>query len=1332
MFAHTFFVILFTLPLVSGGGWDDFSNNLATDLAPFLSLFGEEITKQYLSESITVTDYFIFAMAPMGILTAVVSAIREGAGNAEAELCSSTSRDVCELYNSGGIARVFGRPKILEVVHDPKHDFSNPEDVTAGIYTFQEYVRGKGKEVWKEKKPKEKTTDAESASEPDTPYTELAPNLSLNIGIKKPPIAVFKAIALLGLILQLGVVTFAGVVTYYLKWSKNGSSPDSYACPLVIIGTTIVCGGMFHCAFLIGQTTKEDVWVRTENDTNNPSMYWVQPGGQIIGDQTFDAFSYTDSDNKLIEYTRSRKEHESKQSSLGVWIATGTTISGFVLQFIGLRGIHSAISVAQLGVIMVMSMVRAALRMQRLATNDNCFAKFPDEVVGYELDWLALHIGRDVIREDMNALSPRPSSSSLSYKPSSSPIPPGLQCRHFWRLCGSSETNQIWLKHPASHEPPNAAAKLLAYRTRLASLTDLSTSSMAPTRDFKSEMVQVRGESRHLAALIEATVKSIFSKAKVKKPWKDASSMFWGIDCTLCEKSKDTTMSWNKHTVYLEFTRDPYNRRSPWKLKNKQGLEAVLGLWVWSLKSDPAIEIEDLVTGLKRSTAGDIQARRIIPTDQAIKPDLRIWLGDDDNITEYNLYSASSNLRDPSTVWTKTGGNDVRHIEKISSSMRSVSSPQIRFFGWKAAQLPQSQNSAVVSLWSAPIKGSLVSPCAQEVFASFIASILDIVDDIGPVDVQEAETFRLENILVTEIVGLFTEMQLGSRQEALLCVMPLMIPQLKMRSAESALEAARTSANQRRRHREWKKAEEVLKWAWSICTESRPSCSSPVDNREGQMLGLEDRLAEQATITLAELYRWALMYDAKSSFGRNGISWLKTKKSSQSVAVGEVIDRYVDVANRIARNEVSHSDFLTVMENGCVTSELLLLLTQSASKMKSEQKGKALCLAVKHRCAEVVRALLELGSEPDFQDTGGRTALSYAAAQGDESIVKELLQWGGFPNSEDILHRTPLSYASEAGFHRVTELLLRDNRVSPDSTDINGWTPLFWAAQNGNEPIVKQLLQNNKVDPGVKDSEGWTPLLLAAQSGYRTVVEQFIRSDKVDLNAKDSDGCTPLLWAAQKGYTAIVKLLLETGQADLDTKDSDGWTPLYLAAYNGHEAVVKLLLETKKVDPDLKNRFGRTPLWYAAQKGYEVVVEHLLRSEKVDPNAKDNNGCMPLLWAARNGHEAVVKLLLQKDNVDPDSKDGKVTPLWYAARNGHAAVVKQLLETKKVDPNIMDIYGRTPLLWAAQNGHEGIVEQLLQDVRTDPEAKDNEGWTPLLWAARNGHGAVVKQLQSSP
>jgi hypothetical protein len=66
---------------VAAGWWEDFSNSLFTDITPVISLFGEAPTKQFLSESTTMLDYFISAMAPLGILTAVVSAIRVRGGS---------------------------------------------------------------------------------------------------------------------------------------------------------------------------------------------------------------------------------------------------------------------------------------------------------------------------------------------------------------------------------------------------------------------------------------------------------------------------------------------------------------------------------------------------------------------------------------------------------------------------------------------------------------------------------------------------------------------------------------------------------------------------------------------------------------------------------------------------------------------------------------------------------------------------------------------------------------------------------------------------------------------------------------------------------------------------------------------------------------------------------------------------------------------------------------------------------------------------------------------------------------------------------------------------
>jgi len=191
------------------GAWDDFANNLATDLAPLITLFGEQVTKQYLSESVGFLDTLIFALAPLGILTAVVSAIRvsgspslrafigraqEGPGNAEVELLSCTSETTAEIWNDGGIARVFGKPNLLEVAVDSKAD---PE------IDFVYKATGS----WKEQEIE--TSKYDPVPTARATYSELSfkrssPNLSLNKGIKRRPEIWFYGATILGFVMVCG------------------------------------------------------------------------------------------------------------------------------------------------------------------------------------------------------------------------------------------------------------------------------------------------------------------------------------------------------------------------------------------------------------------------------------------------------------------------------------------------------------------------------------------------------------------------------------------------------------------------------------------------------------------------------------------------------------------------------------------------------------------------------------------------------------------------------------------------------------------------------------------------------------------------------------------------------------------------------------------------------------------------------------------------------------------------------------------------------------------------------------------------------------------------
>lgn len=86
---------------------------------------------QFMSQSIGWADNIVLAMVPLGIITAVVAAIRVGGpswlraiiGRAmesraavEVELMSSTSKEVCELWNGQDVVRVTGQGPIREFI----------------------------------------------------------------------------------------------------------------------------------------------------------------------------------------------------------------------------------------------------------------------------------------------------------------------------------------------------------------------------------------------------------------------------------------------------------------------------------------------------------------------------------------------------------------------------------------------------------------------------------------------------------------------------------------------------------------------------------------------------------------------------------------------------------------------------------------------------------------------------------------------------------------------------------------------------------------------------------------------------------------------------------------------------------------------------------------------------------------------------------------------------------------------------------------------------------------------------------------------------------------
>ncbi len=121
---------------------------------------------------------------------------------------------------------------------------------------------------------------------------------------------------------------------------------------------------------------------------------------------------------------------------------------------------------------------------------------------------------------------------------------------------------------------------------------------------------------------------------------------------------------------------------------------------------------------------------------------------------------------------------------------------------------------------------------------------------------------------------------------------------------------------------------------------------------------------------------------------------------------------------------------------------------------------------------ELVKWLHAQGATLDEPDNGGRTALSFAAANGQLEIVRYLADNGADVNRRDVQQRTPLFHAA-LGDHRDSVAFLLDRGGDVNARDQFGDTPLIVACAKGYGGTAALLLRRG-ADATLKDQEGRT------------------------------------------------------------------------------------------------------------------------------------------------------------------------------------------------------------------------------------------------------------------
>jgi uncharacterized protein len=139
--------------------------------------------------------------------------------------------------------------------------------------------------------------------------------------------------------------------------------------------------------------------------------------------------------------------------------------------------------------------------------------------------------------------------------------------------------------------------------------------------------------------------------------------------------------------------------------------------------------------------------------------------------------------------------------------------------------------------------------------------------------------------------------------------------------------------------------------------------------------------------------------------------------------------------------------------------------------------------------AEAVRQLVGGDGNPDQTDEQSRTALHYAAINGNLEIIAILIKANAKLNVEDPLGDTPLHLAVDHNQTEAAQLLL-DVGAQVDPQNKDGLTPLMIAASHGNLELVRALLAKGasptKTDYTGRDALGW------AQESHRPAVVEAI------------------------------------------------------------------------------------------------------------------------------------------------------------------------------------------------------------------------------------------------
>lgn len=1129
-----------------------------------------------------------------------------------------------------------------------------------------------------------------------------APNLLLNCYDKVGRTEIYLAAAL-GVILQLGAIIYFGFITYHKpiqsRFLKDGNRVVKYAFPCAAIGTILLVLGLFICSWVVGESTKETYYAAENHDI---FVVWLQKH-HTVSDQEFKPYAiYPASKRKYI--TMSRRNMEDRPQANGghagsidetdkYWplkliTVAGSLISlmGFISQFIGMRGLNWTASIVQLGITIVVTILRVIVRrgLGKSPARTHLSSKF-------ELDWFALSFGN---LAEAPWISPGGKPGHLDNQSD--------ELRANWEICTGRE---------------RAYPSLDDRRTSASQCTEMSKPyqiMLARTnlRRFSEYNSPVLEAASCLSRAIEAVAHAFLNG--LHKTYYE-----WRIPAKYTGRNSPEP---EKGNICITISKDKQHR---WCVEEAE-IEAILSLWLYSTSS---------TKNFNSTQQRNLRFYGPSESEERLIRDLEWWMPE--NIPTVSKYSKDDVVRLTSE---KSGCMAVGFLTEYDDEGESTNTETDN--DSKKLYLALEGQDKPAKLVSRDLLFSFIRAVAKMPEVGIASA-----SSAHPLSYTKMDKgwkqMKLKNDFISNLARRLEKIGFGTLPDIYIdLIMPLSLEQ-KLTDVKNIIVDAQIQAYEYERSRQWNKlastCHSLLDLALQFDLEKESSGPLAIAVCLGFLYKLnhEKKLQESERRNEDELI--TQLKNLKDKFTDKRI-----KNSTYYSAIMSNEEKYFAISLKILAG-TKYSYTTSFPKSYQIAEEQFRIMKEIESKQILRiqdfdmiKKTDAFGWSPLHYAAKsTLRGIdadegFRLSDESsNLQDLMGWTPLHHACFYGNERVVQMLLRSGSPIEIAGKDGITPMHCAAQSGKIEIIKDLIkktnprgRKNNRSSHYVDRNERHPIHWAAVEGNLDVVRLM----KDDINLTDRFGWTSLHLAAIYGHKHLLKYIAENyaGTMDINARDNESRTPLHLAVENGSIVAVQILIDAG-AKLDAGAKNGSTPLHEAINRNHILIAKKLIN-QGVNTEATDMEGRTPLHLAVEK---LLIRRIIllidKGARVKTAAKD--GRTPLHAALSHGQRGlrVAQMLLAAGaDVNAKAQDGS-SVLHIVAQCSDLFGLLNILSKLALDVDSNDEYGQTPLLIAIYMENWKAAELLLE-IGASIEADKRGGYTPLLGAVKGGNEDILQQL----